>query len=264
MSPPSFLPSLSPSVRVPSPVTVPCPGGAGVQSADPDNAGHSRGAAGAPGCSAWKGRWPGRGTPGRRWALSARVPVLTSPPGAGRAPGRAAGSRTRLCRRLPGPLGLRPQAGGQHGHVRGGGGHRAAGAAPSLQVSTVHGQPGCCHCPLSPVPAHTRVLQTSLRFQIDPVSFFYPSIPPSLTCLPLDFVSLVPSDPECLQPGVGLEGPDLLCTPGNLPWSSGFRQCPVPVPRAALNKLSPSLTRPFILQAWICPSSGLPEFVAMP
>lgn len=26
MSPPSFLPSLSPSVRVPSPVTVPCPG----------------------------------------------------------------------------------------------------------------------------------------------------------------------------------------------------------------------------------------------
>lgn len=92
-------------------------------------------------------RSPSRDTPGRRRALSPEVPVLTSAPGAGRTPGRAAGSWTRLRRRLPGPLGLRPQAGGQHGHVRGGGGHRAAGAAPSLPVSTVHGQPGFWHCP---------------------------------------------------------------------------------------------------------------------
>lgn len=144
-----------------------------------------------------RGRSPSRDTAGRRCTLSPAVPGLTSAPGTGRAPGRAAGSGTRLRRRLPGPLGLRPQAGGQHGHVRGGGGHRAAGAAPSLQVSTVHGQPGFWHCPsaVSCPPESRRACTHTCAPHLTPVSdrpseLF--SVHPSIHLLPVSHRSLYP------------------------------------------------------------------------
>ncbi|XP_031982678.1 spidroin-2-like isoform X1 [Corvus moneduloides] len=183
-----ILPSLSPSVRAGSPGrppaghyrppraggagagmaaragwarVAPCPPGSGQTPTAPGTGGGRRGLGAV---LRGRGRSPSWGTPGRRWALSPKALVLTSPPGAGRAPGRAAGSGTRLCRRLPGPLGLRPQAGGQHGHVRGGGGHRAAGAAPSLQINPVS------------------FLSPSVR----------PSIHPSIHLLPVSHRSLYP------------------------------------------------------------------------
>lgn len=126
---------------------------------------------------------------------------------------------------------------------------------------------------LSPVvPAHTHVLHTSLRFQTDPVNFslsIHPSISslsPTGVCIPgpwqqLQPPALVPSDPTYLQPGgAGLEGPDQLCTPGKSPLDPRFqavlcpsaqrcREQPAPGTTAAQNELSPSLSRPFILQA---------------
>lgn len=54
------------------------------------------------------------------------------PLGGGRAPG--AGHGVHRC--LPRLLGLRPETWGEHGHVRGGGEHRAPRAAPGLWVST--------------------------------------------------------------------------------------------------------------------------------
>lgn len=147
----------------------------------------------------WQGTWPGC------WQPDPPVPMLT---GASRTASSSWGTawpRTRR-RRASSCRGCTESAG-------------EYGARPAW---------------LLPLPPESRAGTHTCAPDLAPVSdrpsefllSIHPSIPPSLTCLPLDFVSLVPSDPECLQPGVGLEGPDPLCTPGNLPWSSGFRPCP--------------------------------------
>ena len=143
--------------------------------------------------------------PGGRWAPCPEGWALTPTPwAAGRAPGRAAGSGHRLRRRVPRLLGLRPQAGGEDGHGRGGGRRRAAGLAPSLRVSAAPGgrEPRrswgprgarLCRC-----PPGSRYCVRSLRPSLHPSP--YPSLRPSLP----------PSAHLELGAGVGLVA-SLLC-----------------------------------------------------